>query len=251
MSAQESKSALITGATGGIGQALVNVFYEAGYSVIATDIRPQPRGTVCAHYLKADLQRLVQDDAYAQAFAGDVRTALNGHSLDALVNNAAVQHLGGAKDLQRTQWQQTLDVNLLAPFLLIQLLLPELEAARGAVINIGSIHARLTKRDFVAYATSKAALAGLTRALAVDLGHCVRINAIEPAAIETSMLKASFTNKPELYHQLAACHPQGRIGQAKEVAQLALAIAGPHMRFLNGATIGIDGGISARLFDPD
>jgi NAD(P)-dependent dehydrogenase (short-subunit alcohol dehydrogenase family) len=248
---EETKSALITGATGGIGQALVSVFHEAGYSVIATDICSQPKGIVCDHYLEADLQRLVQEDAYAQTFAEDVRTALNGHSLDALINNAAVQHLGGGKDLQRTQWQQTLDINLLAPFLLIQLLLPELEAARGTVINIGSIHARLTKRNFVAYATSKAALAGLTRALAVDLGHRVRINAIEPAAIETPMLKAGFANEPQLYRRLAACHPQGRVGAPEEVAQLALAIAGPHVRFLNGATIGIDGGISARLFDPD
>lgn len=242
---------LITGATGGIGQALVSAFDQAGYDIIATDLSPQPVEMTRARYLQADLQRLAQEDAYAQTLAAEIRAALDGRGLNALVNNAAVQHLGGAKDLQRAHWQQTLDINLLAPFLLIQLLLPELEAAQGAVINIGSIHARLTKRNFVAYATSKAALAGLTRALAVDIGQRVRINAIEPAAIETPMLKAGFAEKPELYQQLADCHPQGRIGQPEEVAQLALAIAGAEMRFLNGAIIGIDGGIGGRLFDPD
>ena len=91
----------------------------------------------------------------------------------------------------------------------------------------------------------------MTRALAVDLGSRVRINAIEPAAIETEMLKDGFAGKPELYRQLKDCHPQHRIGQPEEVARLALAIVGGCMDFLHGACVGLDGGISARLFDPD
>ncbi|MBK1618564.1 hypothetical protein CKO42_08960 [Lamprobacter modestohalophilus] len=242
---------VITGATGGIGQSLVATFIEAGFHVIATDIAAQPADLPCNHYIQADLNRVVEDQAAMQDLIASIRAALKGQGLTAIINNAAVQHLGATEDLQRSHWQQTLSVNLTAPFLLTQALLPELEAAQGCVINIGSIHARLTKRRFVAYATSKAALAGLTRALAVDLGGRVRVNAIEPAAIETPMLKAGFANKPELYQQLADCHPQGRIGQPEEVAQLALALAGPQMRFINGSTIGLDGGISARLFDPD
>jgi NAD(P)-dependent dehydrogenase (short-subunit alcohol dehydrogenase family) len=73
---------------------------------------------------------------------------------------------------------------------LAQGLLPELEKAAGSVINISSIHARLTKKDFVAYDNSKAAISGMTRAMAVDLGPRVRVNSIEPAAIETDMLKS-------------------------------------------------------------
>lgn len=249
MSPDSAKTCLITGALGGIGDALVQTFYAAGYRVIATDLAEKPSKLIEARFLQADLARYVQDESYASEFNEVLRTELGGR-LDVLINNAAIQILGGADSLSRQDWRSTLDVNLLAPFLLTQALLPELEATKGSVINIGSIHARLTKKNFVAYATSKAALAGMTRALAVDLGNCVRINAIEPAAIETDMLKAGFAGKPEAYAQLEHCHPQQRIGQPEEVARLALTIAEGGMNFLHGTCIAMDGGISGRLFDP-
>ena len=246
----KAKTALITGATGGIGRAFVWAFHDAGYRVIATDLSEKPHDLDCATYIPADLARYAQDETYASQINAALRGALD-DGLDVLINNAAIQILGGADNITRHDWRTTFDVNLLTPFLLTQALLPELETAKGCVINIGSIHARLTKKNFVAYATSKAALAGMTRALAVDLGPRVRINAIEPAAIETAMLKAGFEGKPELYAQLEACHPQQRIGQPEEVARLALAIAEGGLNFMHGACIGLDGGISCRLFDPD
>ena len=242
---------LITGASGGIGRALVEVFNEAGYAVIGTDRDPQPTGLNCAHYLQIDLARLADDEACAQMHLKTIRGLLDGRGLRALVNNAAIQILGGADSLTRRDWRSTLDVNLLAPFLQTQGLMPELEFAQGCVVNVGSIHARLTKKNFVAYATSKAALAGMTRALAVDLGPRIRINAIEPAAIETEMLRAGFAGKPDLHAQLERCHPQQRIGQPAEVARLALALVEGCMNFLHGTCIGLDGGIGARLFDPE
>lgn len=244
------KSALITGATGGIGRALVRVFNEADYCVIATDIGEKPPDLDCTAYIPADLADYTQEEDCASQIHTALRGALNGR-LDVLIHNAAIQILGGTDSLTRQDWRTTLDVNLLAPFLLSQALLPELEAAKGCIIHIGSIHARLTKQNFVAYATSKAALAGMTRALAVDLGTRVRVNCIEPAAIETPMLKAGFAGKPALYAKLEACHPQQRIGQPEEVARLALAIAGGGMNFVHGACVGMDGGISGRLYDPD
>ncbi len=251
MSTELLKACLITGAAGGIGRELVQEFYDAGFYVIATDQVEQPEIKGSGRYLRIDLSRLVEDEAYAQLSITAITDALHGYELNALINNAAIQTIGGISDIDRQTWHQTLDINLTAPFLLIKALLPYLKISYGAVVNIGSIHARLTKKNFVAYATSKAALAGLTRALAVDVGVSVRINAIEPAAIETDMLKASFIGKPELYQQLEMCHPLQRIGQAKEVARLALAIVEGGMNFLNGACIGLDGGISVRLHDPD
>ena len=162
--------ALITGAAGGIGRALVQVFREAGYHVIATDIIPQPVDLNCNFYIQADLSRFTEDETYATEILANIRVSLDENRLDVLVNNAAIQILGDSHFLTRRDWNETLNVNLLAPFLLTQGLLQQLEAATGSVVNIGSIHARLTKKKFVAYATSKAALAGLTRSLAVDLG---------------------------------------------------------------------------------
>jgi NAD(P)-dependent dehydrogenase (short-subunit alcohol dehydrogenase family) len=187
---------------------------------------PQPDGFADAQSLQMDLERLVHDEPYKAEGLTGIRERLNHTGLSVLVNNAAVQVFGGINTLTLADWQRTLNVNLLAPFVLPQGLLPQLQAARGCVINISSIHVRLTKAQFVAYATSKAALNGMTRAMAVDLdGGRVRVNAIEPAAIATDPLEASFEGKPEMLAQLEACQPQGRIGTPDEVAALAVSMA--------------------------
>ncbi|GAB6113475.1 SDR family NAD(P)-dependent oxidoreductase [Desulfomicrobium salsuginis] len=244
------KICLITGITGGIGTALAKVFHDANYSIVGTDRAENSSSLPCDAYIPMDLEQYAEDETYAASKNLLFRTVFDGR-LDVLINNAAVQILGGADNLTRQDWSTTLRVNLLAPFLLIQHFLPELEAVHGCVVNIGSIHSRLTKKNFVAYATSKAALSGITRALAVDLGPRVRVNTIEPAAIETQILKAGFIKNPRLYAKLESYHPQLRIGSTIEVARLALAIAEGGMDFLHGACIGIDGGISGLLHDPD
>lgn len=247
--AEVQRHAVVTGAAGGIGRAIVSAFHEAGYAVIATDVVARPADLDCSIYLQSDLESTVSDEAYAEKVFASIRAALSGGGLHALVNNAAIQILGGADSLTRTDWRRTLDVNLLAPFVWTQALLPELEAVQGCVINISSIHARLTKRDFLAYATSKAALSGMTRAMAVDLGGRVRVNAIEPAAIATEMLAAGFTGRPEAYAALARCHPSGCVGSTQEVAVLTLALVDPRIGFVNGACVAIDGGIGGVLHD--
>lgn len=243
-------AALVSGAAGGIGQALVQAFARQGFDVIGLGQVSQPAHFAGRQYLQVDLQRLVKDEVFKAQALERIRQHLPGGGLNVLVNNAAVQVLGGVESLSLADWHSTLNVNLLAPFVLTQGLLPELEAAKGSVINISSIHARLTKPNFVAYATSKAALSGMTRAMAVDLGGRVRVNAIEPAAIATDMLKAGFEGQPDAYAQLERCHPQGRIGTPEEVAALALSIAQGDLRFLHGACVGLDGGIGGRLHDP-
>jgi NAD(P)-dependent dehydrogenase (short-subunit alcohol dehydrogenase family) len=243
--------AIVTGAAGGIGSSLVQTFTNNGYRVIALDNMPQPADFACWQYLCVDLQRIVSDPVCASEAIAVMRCFIEGNGLSVLINNAAVQVLGGVTSLSMADWHCTLDVNLLAPFLLTQGLLPELELGEGSVINISSIHARLTKANFVAYATSKAALSGMTRAMAVDLGGRVRVNAIEPAAIATDMLKAGFADRLEDFTELERCHPQGRIGTPNEVASLALSLASGELRFMHGACVGMDGGISGRLHDPE
>lgn len=250
LTALQMPHALVTGAAGGIGELLVQKFLQSGYRVIGLDRVPRKNCFPGFHYLQIDLEQFVLDEAYKAEKLMSIRQCLGNTGLNVLVNNAAVQVLGGVASLTVADWQRTLNINLLAPFMLTQGLLQQLEAGCGCVINISSIHARLTKAQFVAYATSKAALSGMTRAMAVDLGGRVRVNAIEPAAIATEMLKAGFKGKPEQYAQLEACHPQGRIGTPDEVAALALSMASGELRFLHGACVALDGGISGRLFDP-
>lgn len=242
--------ALITGAAGGIGQALVKRFNESGYFVIATDIVPQPKDLDCKRYFQIDLEKTVEDEGYAKQCFIEIEEVLDGHGLKALINNAAVQMLGGVDSLTRQDWRRTLDVNLMAPFIWSQALISSLEKASGSILNISSIHAKLTKRNFVAYATSKAALCGMTRAMAVDLGPRVRVNAIEPAAIETEMLLAGFKDDNSSIEMLKKCHPLGRIGNVDELAALALTLVSDQFNFMTGTSVALDGGISAQLKDP-
>jgi NAD(P)-dependent dehydrogenase (short-subunit alcohol dehydrogenase family) len=240
---------LITGAAGGIGRALCEAFAAAGWRVIATD-QPGSAPVSGTEFVPADLARLAGDAEACGRFAAEVRARTQSQPLAALVNNAAVQRLNPTEAVTAEDWEASLAVNLVAPFRLAQVFLPDLEAARGSVINIASIHATQTKPGFVVYATTKAALAGLTRALAVDLGGRVRVNAICPAAIRTPMLEAGFAGRPEARRQLDAFHPAGRIGEPAEVARLAVFLASGEAPFLTGAALGIDGALSARLHDP-
>jgi len=242
---------LVTGAAGDIGRALCAIFRGDGYFVIATDRDRQADDCRCDAFITADLARLVQDDGYRENFAADVHAALSGRSLKGLVNNAAVQILSGFDDLALGDFRQSLDINVTAPMLLAQLFLGELEKARGSVVNIGSIHARLTKPAFISYAVSKTALEGLTRSLAVDLGARVRVNAIRPAAVETGMLLAGFRGERDMYPALEACHPVNRLAGPEEIARAALFLVSDECRFMTGTVMSVDGGIGARLHDPE
>ncbi|MES2901353.1 MAG: SDR family oxidoreductase [Pseudomonadota bacterium] len=245
------ESILITGASGGIGQALVTTFGNAGYHVIATGLSAPPAGLPYADFIPADLQRTVMDEAYAANVFTAIRASLAGKPLKALINNAAVQILDDAAYLSRAAWQETLNVNLLAPFFWTQALLEDLAAAQGCVLNISSIHARLTKARFAAYATSKAALSGLTRSLAIEFGGRVRVNAIEPAAIDTPMLRAGFSGNDDGFAQLEQYHPSKCIGTPEKIGELAKLLVEQNSMFLNGAVLPYDGGISACLHDPN
>jgi NAD(P)-dependent dehydrogenase (short-subunit alcohol dehydrogenase family) len=170
--------------------------------------------------------------------------------LKALVNNAAIQILAGMEELEIDDFIASMDINVVAPLVLSKLTFPHLKKNDGSIVNIGSIHSKLTKPGFISYATSKSAISGLTQAMAVDTGSSVRVNAILPAAIETQMLKEGFSGNDKGYQQLCDFHPSGQIGKAEDVAELVYFLVNSSNRFLNGSTIDMTGGIHCRLHDP-
>lgn len=242
------RKVLITGANGGIGTALCDTFSSHGWFVIATDISDHQKANADS-YISMDLNTFCTDDNYRLACSETLRDVMSG-GLDCLVNNAAHQVVGSVEDISMDAWQRTFNTNVTAPFFLVKAFHEELKAQRGNVINVTSVHAKLTKRSFAAYAASKSALEGLTRSLGVELGKEIRVNAIAPAAISTPMLQAGFESTSRL-QGLAGCHPTNTIGQPEDVAELALYIAQSKSGFLNGAVINLDGGISSRLYDPE
>lgn len=239
--------ALISGASGGIGQALCAGFRNSGYYVIATDL--EESGANWDQFIKADLKQLCGDQAALNDFISKLK--LQNNELRVLVNNAALQKLNSTEHVSYDEWLEVNQVNVAAPFFLTQALLPNLEKGNGSVINIGSVHAHATKSKFITYATSKSALNGLTRALAVDLGSRVRVNSINPAAVATPMLMEGFSGKEEKYELLASMHPVGRIGIPEDVAKLALFLASEEAAFITGTEMNMDGGVLSRLHDPD
>lgn len=239
---------LVTGANGGIGQALCRIFTDRGWRVIATDLEEHAAAPV-DHFLSIDLERMCHDDKYKDDLVSLLHESVP-DGLHCLINNAASQIVAPIEELTAGNWQESLSVNVVAPFLLVQGLLGKLELVKGSVINIASIHAQLTKPGFSAYSTSKSGLVGLTRAMAVELGSRIRVNAIAPAAISTPMLVAGFKDNKEDMSELAGYHPANSIGEPEDVARLAYFMAGVTSQFLNGSIIGMDGGIASRLHDP-
>ena len=244
-----SPAVLITGAAGGIGQALCQRFKGEGYFVLGLDLNHVSE-TICDVAIQTDLARFCRDTPYRDRLSQHLNHHVEQHPLSTLINNAAVQILNPLEQLTVDDWHHTLDVNLLAPVLLSQTFLPQLEANQGSIINISSIHASLTKPNFTCYATSKTALVGLTQSLAVELGNRVRVNAICPAAVATPMLLEGFQESPDSLKQLSQMHPLGRIAEPDEIAQVAFFLASPMASFITGTALGIDGGIAHRLHDP-
>jgi NAD(P)-dependent dehydrogenase (short-subunit alcohol dehydrogenase family) len=230
-----------------LGSAIAQRFGKAGYRVIGVD---RVIDNEAEHIqIDADLAKLTQQSV-ADELNRKLRRAIGTSDLAGLVNNAAVQQLGHVSSTDARDFLDSFAVNVMAPLLLCQLLLPQLQSASATIFNIGSIHAALTKPGFAPYAVSKSALSGLTRSMALELGDRVRVLEIRPAALATPMLEAGFADDPDGRHQLDEYHPTGRIGNPVEIAETILQLSQTESSFLNGSVINIDGGISHRLHDP-
>lgn len=251
MSEKNQKVVLVTGSSGDIGSVIAETFSRRKYFVLGVDEKQNTRTKTDA-FIRQNLQLLAEHEEARMKFRKKLDSVISGKTLSVVINNAAVQIVNELDILSPDDFIKTLHVNTVAPFMLVRICLDRLKESRGHIINIGSVHAQCSKPGFVAYATSKAALAGLTRSLAVELGDSgIKVNCIQPGAVETGMLIAGFENKPDRLAELKECIPVGHIGRPKDIAALALYLAEQKNGYISGATIPVDGGISSRLHDPD
>jgi NAD(P)-dependent dehydrogenase (short-subunit alcohol dehydrogenase family) len=249
-----SKVAVITGSSGGIGSALVRTYLDDGYFVIGLDRTPCEY-PVRESYIEINLSLLQfsKDISYRDDVIAKIKEHLPNHPKKLVViNNAAEQILKSVSELEWEDWDNSLSVNTVAPFFLVQGLLEELKLSHGSVINVSSIHAKLTKPRFTCYAASKAALEALTRSLALELSPLgISVNAVAPAAISTDMLMAGFKDAPDKLKALKNYHPSRCIGTPEDVSFFVKAIADQEGGFLTGAVLDFNGGLAGRLHDPE
>lgn len=249
-----NKVAVITGSSGGIGQALVETYISDGYFVFGLDIKASKSPAL--HSFKeitTDLIEFSRNSSYREQILLKIKKLLPQKINDfVIINNAAEQILRSLEEIQWMDWKNSLTTNTIAPFFLVQGFRTELIKASGHVINMSSIHAKLTKNKFTCYSASKSALEAITRSLALELSPMgVSVNAIAPAAISTKMLKDSFKDKAEKLLNLKHYHPAREIGSPKQIAFFTKSITDQTGGFLTGSILEFNGGIAGRLHDPD
>jgi NAD(P)-dependent dehydrogenase (short-subunit alcohol dehydrogenase family) len=240
---QPRRTLLLTGASRGIGHATVKRFSSAGWRVITCSRHAFPEECPWEAGPEDHIQVDLADTASVHAAVAEIKRRLLDGQLHALVNNAAISPKadGGKRlssiDTSEDIWRQVFRVNFFAPIMLARGLLDELKAAKGSVVNVTSIAgSRVHPFAGTAYATSKAALAALTREMAADFGSLgVRVNAIAPGEIETSILSPG-TEK--IVEQI----PLHRLGQPDEVAKIIYVLCTDTSSYVNGAEIHINGG---------
>lgn len=225
---------VVTGAAGGIGTACVAEFQDRGVEVVGVDVAED---STADDHVQIDLSL---PDCGARLLAH-----LDGRPVDGLVNNAAASLDKLAEDTTAEDFDAVYAVNLRAPLLLAAALKDSLAVRSGFIVNVASVHAVATSKLVSIYAATKGGLAALTRALAVEWGGEVRVNAVLPGAIDTAMLRSGLARTEVSLTDLAEKHPIGRIGEDDDVAAAVMFLA--ENQFSTGTSLVVDGGATARL----
>ncbi len=245
----DHKTAIVTGAGSGIGQAIAEALAAHGARVHLID-----RDAPAVEAVAAGINAQGGEAGYSSLDVSDAEAvtawAADEPCPDILVNNAGIGHVGDltattAEDLDRLH-----AVNVRGPFNFCRALVPGmLERGSGSVINLASIGGIVGLRDRVAYTTSKFAVVGMTKAMALDHSHTgVRFNAICPGRVETPFLKARIAEYPDpeaAYREMSSTQLNGRLAQPEEIAAAALYLASDSAAMVTGSTLVVDGGWSA------
>ena len=240
------KIALISGGSRGIGAACVRAFAEAGYAVAFLYNSSSEKAEALVRSLRAEGRDVsafrcdVSDPAMVQTVIAEILRTYR--RIDALVNCAGIAHIGLFTDMTEAEWDRLFAVNVRSAFCITKAVLPGMISRQtGSIVNVSSMWGEVGASCEVAYSATKAALIGMTKALAKEVGPSgVRVNCVTPGVIDTDM-NASLTDDDRT--ALADETPLGRIGQAKEVANTILFLCEEGAGFITGQVLGVSGGL--------
>lgn len=244
------RTALVTGASGGIGAGIARRFAEAGANVICH----YNKGSAA---VEAVLSAIRQAGGRAEAVGADIATAAGARNLlveaagrfgdiDILVNNAGLQPAKALEDLSEGDWNEMMAANVAGPFMLVQAFAARRRAAGkgGAVVNIASIEGHNPAPWHGHYATSKAALLMFTKAAALEFGPSgIRVNSVSPGLIHRDGIEEGW---PEGVGRWRAAAPLKRLGRPEDIADACLFLASDAARWITGADLVVDGGVMAK-----
>ncbi len=248
-----NKTIVITGGSMGIGAATALAFIEEGGKVIILDIKEpteemKARFNNHVHFIQCDVSK---NDDVKNAFQ-EIQSKWK--QVDVLVNNAGIQTYGTAITTSEEVWDKTMDVNLKSMFLCSKHCIPlMLQQPAPVIVNVSSVQGIICQENVLAYATSKAAIAGLTRSIAIDYAPTLRCVAVSPGAVNTPMLQHDIEKLNDKDLQEAAIketegiHLLNRIASPEEIANFIIFLASEKASFATGQTYRVDGGIGIKI----
>lgn len=245
-----NRCVLVTGGGSGIGRAVCLAFAREGAEVAVADVNREGAEATTQEVRKVGrravaLQVDVTDPASVQSMVDQAVTTLG--RLEVLINSAGVREIVPFLRLPFEEWQRVIATNLTGTFLCSQAVARHLvqQGRGGKIVNLASVAGLLAVPNRAAYVSSKHAVVGLTKEMAMELAEKnIQVNAVAPGVVETAMT-ASYFDRPEIVTALSKAHPAGRWAQPEEIANLILFLASPEADFITGATFPIDGGFAA------
>ena len=241
----KGKVAIVTGGSQGIGKGIVKVLKEENVNVINFDIK-EPSYDV--DYFKVDVSKK------EQVIKGVDYVISKYGRIDILVNNAGIESYGAVHEVEEDEWDRIINVNVKGVFLMSKYTIPYmLKQGKGVIINIASVQSFAVQRRVAAYGTSKHAVLGLTRSIAVDYAPTIRCVAVCPGSIRTPLLEWAAEEEVGKEHvedkirEWGEIYPMKRVGKPEEIGYLVAFLASDLASFINGECVTIDGGLRALL----
>ncbi len=244
----KGKVAIVTGGAKGIGAAVARRLHKEGGKIAILDVDIAGAGLI-----ESDRFTFVRCNvAHGKAVAAAIEQVVGAYGdIEILVNNAGIQHYGTVVSTPEEEWDQVLNVNLKSAFLCAKYAIPSMQRlGRGTVVNIASVQSFQSQQNVAPYTTSKTALLGLTRSIAVDFAPEIRAVSVCPGTVDTPMVQWTAEQSGDaeaLYEEVAAMHLPNRIAKPEEIAGLVAYLCSDEATFITGQSFRIDGGLGVLL----